>query len=182
MLYRNILLITFFIFLSNCKTTTLNNNKLNKTIVSSFSNKGFALVYDEKYFDAGVISKKIDARSLLIFQRNLNVNTQVKITNILNNRSLIARVSKKSEYPLFNNSVLSKRIADELNLDFNEPYVEIKEIPNNSIFVAKKAKTYDEERTVAIKAPVNAISILDLNKIDAREKKKIKKLFYIKLK
>jgi len=99
----------------------------------------------------------------MIFQKNLKTNTYVKITNILNNKSIIAKVGKNSEYPLFNNSVLSLRVADELDLDINQPYVEILEILENSIFISQKTKTYDEEKNVAVKVPVDSISINDLN-------------------
>ena len=34
---------------------------------------------------------------------------------------------------------------------------------NNSSFIAKKAKTYDEEKQVANKVPIDSISINDLN-------------------
>ena len=34
---------------------------------------------------------------------------------------------------------------------------------NNSSFIAKKAKTFDEEKVVADKAPIDSISINDLN-------------------
>ena len=36
-------------------------------------------------------------------------------------------------------------------------------IPKNSTFVAKKAKMYEEEKSVAEKAPVDGIQIKDLN-------------------
>ena len=84
---------------------------------------------------------------------------------------MIGTVGKKSTYPSFNNVVLSKRIAQELNLDINQPYVEILEILENSVFVAKKAKTYEEEKNVAVKAPVNMISINDLNSVKKDNKK-----------
>ena len=45
----------------------------------------------KKYF------KQITKEILIIFQRNLKKNTQVKITNILNNKSLIAKVGKKTK-------------------------------------------------------------------------------------
>ena len=63
------------------------------------------------------------------------------------------------------------RIAEELDLNIKEPYIEILEILENSIFVAQKAKTYDEEKNVAVKAPVNTISINDLNKVEKKNKK-----------
>jgi len=86
-------------------------------------------------------------------------------------------VGKSSNYPLFNNSVISIRIANELQLDVYEPYVEIVEILENSIFIAKKAKTFDEEKNVAIKAPVNNISINDLNEINTIDNTSAKKKF-----
>ena len=182
MIFNNFFLIIFFLFFVNCSTVNNTLNKKKLILNDGFSNKGFAMVYDQKYFDEGIISKKIDERSLIIFQKNLKNNTQVKVTNLLNNKSLIARVGKNSSYPLFNNSVLSKRIANELDLDPNEPYIEILEIIENSIFIAKKAKTYEEEKNVAKKAPVKSISINDLNNINNDNKKSIKKIFSYEIK
>ncbi|MDC0615995.1 hypothetical protein OAO77_01325 [Candidatus Pelagibacter sp.] len=171
MLYKNIFFISIFLFLINCTTATLDKNKPQSTMINAYSNKGFALVFSEELFKQKIINKKIADRSLTIFQKNLKTNTQVKITNILNNKSLIGVVGKNSKYPFFNNAVLSKRIAEELNLDINEPYVEILEILENSIFIAGKAKTYDQEKNVAVKAPVNGISINDLNLVNKKDEK-----------
>jgi len=169
--YKNILSITILFFLTNCTTVNLVKNKPNTVMVNGYSNKGFALIYSDDIFKNKKVNNKIDERSLTIFQKNLKTNTKVKITNILNKKSLIGTVGKNSTYPNFNNSVLSKRIAEELDLDINQPYVEILEILENSIFVAQKAKTYEEERNVAIKAPVNKISINDLNIVKKDNKK-----------
>ena len=160
--YKNFLFFIFFFLITNCTTSNLSTNKSQNILDKSFVNKGFALIYDQKYYNEGLLSKKIDERSLIIFQKNLKIKTLVKIKNILNNKSLIATVGKDSIYPLFNNSVISKRIADELDLDVYEPYIEITEILKNSTFIAKKANTFKEERSVAIKAPVNSITINDL--------------------
>jgi hypothetical protein len=163
MFCRNILLLIVFLSLSNCTTSTLVKKKPSIKTINGYSNTGFALVYNENLYKQKIISKKINERSLIIFQKKLKFNTQVKITNILNNKSIIATVGKDSKYPLFHNSVLSIRIADELDLNLNQPYVEILEILENSIFVAKKAKTYEEEKKVAITVPVDGISINDLS-------------------
>ena len=56
-------------------------------------------------------------------------------------------------------------------MDEIEPYIEIKEITQESSFIAKKAKTYDEEKKVADKAPVEDIQIKNLGEV---EKKTIK--------
>jgi len=54
------------------------------------------------------------------------------------------------------------RIADELSLNLNEPYIDIVLISQNSTFIAKKAKTFNEEKKVAEKAPVDGIQIVNL--------------------
>ena len=171
MFYKNTLFLIFFLFLSNCTVEVLLENKPKIIIQEGYSNKGFALVYSDNLFKKKIVNKKIDERSLIIFQKNLKLNTKVKVTNIINGKSIIAKVGKNSIYPSFNNSVVSLRISEELNLDFDQPYVEIFEINENSIFVANKAKTYDEEKRVAVKAPVNDISINDLNILKDNTKK-----------
>ena len=85
-------------------------------------------------------------------------------------------------YPVFNNSVISNRIVDELKLNIDNPYIEIVEIIENSMFIAKKAKTFDEEKNVAITAPVKSISINDLNEINDSKKITIEKKFSYEIK
>ena len=177
MFYRNILFIVILLFLTNCTTVPLVKNKPKTSIINPYSNKGFALVYSEDLYREKIIDRKIDERSLTIFQKNLKSKTHVKITNILNNKSLIVNVGKNSQYPPFYNSVISLRIAKELDLDVDQPYIEILEILENSIFVAQKAKTYEEEKNVAVKAPVNDISISNLSIISNNDKKKSDKEF-----
>jgi hypothetical protein len=139
-----------------------------------FSSSGFVLVYDNNLFLNKIVNKKMNDRDLIIFQRNLKTGTSIKILNPVNNKSLIAQVGKNSIYPLFNNAVVSKRIASDLELNINEPYLLIEEIVHNSSFIAKKSKTFDEEKKVANKAPVENIIINDLN-VNTKIKKLTKK-------
>ena len=60
-------------------------------------------------------------------------------------------------------------------------YIEITLISNNSSFIAKKSKTWDEERVVAEKAPVDGIVINDLNE-KIKKRKLNQKNFHILLK
>ena len=179
MFYRNFLIIVIFLFTSNCTTSNLKNKSPDIDFENSFTNKGFTLVYTDELYSDKVVTTKVEERSLLILQRNLKKDTQVKITNLINNKSVLAIVGKKSKYPWFNNSVISARIADELKLNLNEPYIEIIAISESSLFVAKKAKMYDEEKKVAIKVPVNNISIDNLNiKKNSSRKKVVRKFSY----
>jgi len=163
MRYKIFNLLFFFILLS-CVDESLIKTENTIPKKSFFLSKGFTLVYDDKFFKQKLIKGKIDDRSLVIFQKNLKKNTPVKITNLLNSKNIIAKVGKKTDYPFFYNSVISKRINDELELDEFEPYIEIKEIIQGSSFIAKKAKTHEEEKKVADKAPVDDIQIKELGK------------------
>ncbi|MDA9200795.1 hypothetical protein N9O53_03055 [Candidatus Pelagibacter ubique] len=182
MLYKKLLIICCLILLDNCTATTLTKNKNLNSLENPFINKGFSLIYNDKFYYDKVISKKIDERSLVIFQKNLKKNTIVKITNILNNKSIIGTVGSNADYPLFNNAVLSLRIADEIGLNENEPYVEILEVLEDAIFVAKRAKTFEEEKKVANKAPVNNINISDLNTKQTNTKNELSKKFSYEIK
>ena len=179
-------LILIFINLNSCIEIPIKNfNKDNKKNIlkrDHFSNKGFALIYSENLKTNKFINKNINERDLLIFQRNLKKNTPVKITNLVNGRTLLANVGSSVNYPNFYNSVVSIRIAKELDLTVGEPYIEIIELLNNSSFVAKKSTTFDEEKKIATKAPVDEVEVSDLsnsNKSKSKNNKTKRKFNYI---
>ena len=93
--------IFIFIFLNSCVDTTNVKFSKNRIITDKFSNKGFALIYDEDLLKKKIINKRINDRDLIIFQKNLNLGTSVKILNPSNNKSIIAKVGKNSIYPSF---------------------------------------------------------------------------------
>ena len=170
MKYKIILLLLFF--LASCTTNQqIQNDAL---IIEKFSNSGFTLIYDPLLYENKAINKKMNQRDLLIFQRNLRKGTSVKLTNPENNKTIIAKVGVSAKYPDFNNSVVSIRISKELELNSDEPFIYIEEIIGNDSFIAKKSKTFEEEKTVADKAPVETISINNLNESSSDKTKKIK--------
>ena len=164
MIYRLIIIFFFALFVFSCDTTIENKSKkIDNKIENRYKNIGFGLVYNDENENL-VKVKKLDPRSLNIYHKSLKRKSIVKITNPSNNKYLIAEVaSNRYKFSNFYNSILSLRIAEELELDLKEPYIEIILISKNSTFVAKKTKMYDEERTVAEKAPVDGITINDLN-------------------
>ena len=168
--YKTCILI--FLFLYSCATSQNSKDQIIQSEI--YSNKGFTLLFKEDFKKKKLTNKIIEKRSLIIFQKNLKKNTTVKITNLLNNKSILAKVGSQSIYPSFFNSVVSKRIFEELKLNESEPYVEITTISENSTFLAKKAKMYDEEKQVAEKAPVEDISINDLS-LNKKKNKRIQK-------
>ena len=172
-----ILTFLLFIILNSCITAPIEKKDISVTPKSFFVSKGFTLVYNENLYKEKLLKGKIEDRSLTMFQKNLKKNTKVKITNLINSKYIIANVGKKVEYPYFYNSVISRRISKELELDILEPYIEIKEIIQGSSFIAKKAKTYDEEKNVAEKAPVEQIQIKELSDTSKKEIEINKKKF-----
>jgi hypothetical protein len=164
--YKSILIV-FFIFLVGCEQNNLKKDVVNREIMSKYKNSGFTLVYDPVLKKEKKISKKINNKSLFIFHKNLKKNSFVKITNPINQKTVIAEViSNKVRFSDFYNSVITSRIADELSLNLNEPYIDLVLISQNSTFIAKKAKTYNEEKKVAEKAPVDGIQIDNLGDVN----------------
>jgi len=173
--YKIFLIISFIFFLTGCEQNNLGKNSINKEKLSKYKNSGFALVYDNFLKKEKKISKKIDNRGLFIFHKNLKKNSFVKITNPSNQKTVIAEViSNKAKFSDFYNSVITLRIAEELSLDLKEPYIELFLISENSTFIAKKTKTFEEEKKVAEKAPVDGIQIDNLGKILVQKKEIVK--------
>ena len=175
--YKITLLIILSLFIFGCNQSSNNVSKISKTkFINKYKNTGFALVYNNDLQNI----KSLEERSLNIYHKSLKKRSIVKITNPENNKYLIAEVkSNRVKFSDFYNSILSMRIAKELELDLNEPYIEVTLISKDSTFIAKKAKIFDEERSVAEKAPVDGIQIKDLNKKIVKSKQtKIKSFSY----
>ena len=133
-----IILSTLFLLLSCDQAKIYQDKKLNITFENKYKNSGFSLIYNDH-----LKIKKIDQRSLTIFHKNLKRKSSVKITNPFNGKSLIAEVkSNKVKFSPFYNSIITQRIAEELELDLNEPYIDIVLISKNSTYIAKKNKNF----------------------------------------
>lgn len=174
--YKFLKIFIFFLIVGCTQNNLDTNSNLNPTIDQKYNNKGFGLIYNSNLKK----EKKIDDRSLTIFHKSLKKGSFIKITNPDNEKTIIATVSSNSvKFSDFFNSVITSRIVEELELNINEPYIEISLISANSTFVAKKAKTFEEEKNVAEKAPVDGIQISDLNKTTNKaEQKKDRKFSY----
>ena len=170
--YKFFILIIFVFFLNGCNQYNKDKKTLIFTTGQKYKNTGFALIYTDELKKNKKISKKIDNRSLLIFHKTIKKNSFVKITNPYNQKTIIAEViSNSAEFSNFYNSVITNRIAEELSLDLKEPYINLVLISNNSTFIAKKAKTFEEEKNVAEKVPVDGIKIDNLNVIKDQKTK-----------
>ena len=180
MKYLKILLFFIFIFIHACagyekNRTSKEDNKI------YFSSSGFALVYEDSLYDDKTVNKKINNEDILVMHTLLKKNTPVRITNLDNSKFIDTKVYKKANYPKIFNVVISKKIASLLDLDTDNPFVEIIELKKNKKFVAKDGNTFEEEKNVANKAPVDEIQMNDLSTEKNDEKTKLtnKKQFII---
>ena len=140
---------------------TQKKNTKEELINIVYSNKGFALIYSEDVVNS--LQYKLDNTSINILSPNLPNGTPVRITNIINGKSLITVVQNKTVLPIFYNSVITNRIVDELSINPNEPYIFIETINSNNLYVANDVKTFDEEKQIPNKAPVDEIFVQSIS-------------------
>tara|TARA_B100001057_G_scaffold452365_1_gene496171 strand:+ start:194 stop:904 length:711 start_codon:yes stop_codon:yes gene_type:complete len=155
MKYKLILLF----FLVSCS-----NYSTNFTKKSGYTASGFAYISQNQTLESNI-------NNFFISHNKLRVGTKIKIINPNNKKSLELIVKKKIKYDNFYKILISKNVAEELNLSLEFPYVEINEIKPNKSFIAKKAITDVEEKKIANRAPVQKININNISK----EKKTVKK-------
>ena len=167
-------LIISILFLTSC-VQNYNRVELNE----SFSSKGFAYVYNEKDFIDKVIRGKLDNNSLQIAHNKLRPGSLIKITNVKTNDTIILKNSKRFQYPEFYKIVITKLVADEINLKIDLPLVEIIEVKKNKSFVAKKTKIFKEEEKIHSNAPVESVTINNISKKQKVKNKATKDKFYI---
>ena len=144
-------------------TSCVNNAHLSKKNFT-YSAKGFAKI--ENYS-----SSNVNINSF-ISHNKLRLGTKIRLINPVNGKLLEKVVKKKIKYNNFYKVLISKDIAEELELDFNFPYVEVNEIKTNKSFIAKKAITETVEKKIANNAPITKISIDNLIKPKIEKKTK----------
>ncbi len=179
MKYLKVFLILFSLLIFSCtQYPNVGSKKIDRLYYTS---KGFALIYNEDLFLKKIINKKIDNSKIVTMHRSLKKNTKVKIINPKNLKAIEAKVIKKVEYPPIFNIIISAEIASILDLDINNPYIEVMEIKKNKTFVAKESSIFEEEKNVANKVPINEVVVDDLTveKNDSKEKITKKKKFIL---
>ena len=164
----------FFIALNSCVDYKTNKGS-QKEEKQYYSSSGFALIYDDELFLQKIINKKINNEDIRAMHSQLKTNTPLKIINPVNSKVIETKIYKKAKYPKIFNIVISKKIASILELDVNNPYIEVIEVKKNKIFIAKKTNTFDEEKKVAENAPVDEITMDDLFKGEVDIEKEISK-------
>ena len=165
MKYKIIFFLIFIFTSCSPKLTTLN-------IKEPYIASGFAYIYNELDFDKKIIKGKMNNGILQISHQNLKTGTLIKISNPQNNKSLILKNIKRIKYPDFYKLLITQAAADKLELNMKLPIIEIHEVKKNKSFIAKEAKTFNEEKKISSKAPVTSIKISNISKNKKRKNKK----------
>ena len=151
----------FFLLLILSSCTSVAVNKYEKPV---FNSKGFAYIYSIKDYENKVIKKKINNYESIIAHNQLNRGVLLKITNPKNGKNIILKNSYKLNYPDFYKILITKTISEKISLDEDFPFVEVEELKKNKSFIAQKAETYDEEKQLQVKAPVEKVKISNISK------------------
>jgi hypothetical protein len=180
MTLKSIFLFLLIIFLNSCAEYSPPNYNKGKQ-KKYFSSSGFALIYSDEYYNDSIVNKKINTDKLIVMHSSLKLNTPIIITNPINSISIETKIHKRAQYPNIFNVVISNKISSILKLDKNDPFIEIIEVKKNKKFVAKKSNTFDEEKNVSGKAPVDEVTmdILSDQETLLKDEKKEKNNFII---
>ena len=136
-----------------------------------YNSKGFAYIYNEQDYQNKIIKGKLNNSILQVSHKDLRLNTLIKIINPKTKESLVIKNQRRIKYPDFYKILISKPVAEKLNLNNEMPVVEILELKKNKSFIAKKAKIFNEEKKISSNAPVTSVEISNIS-----QNKKVKKL------
>ena len=171
---NKILIFPILIYLYSC--AGYENNKALKVDNKIYhTSSGFALVYEDSLYEDKIVNKKINSNDILVLHTTLKTNTPIRITNLSNSKYIDTKIYKRANYPKIFNVVISKKVAALLELDSENPLVEIIELKKNRTFIAKEGNTFEEEKNVANKAPVDEIKMNDLIQSDTMKNEKVTK-------
>ena len=166
--------VLFLLFSCGPQLTAINKKQ-------TYNAKGFAYIFNVEDFNNKIIKGKMNNNEMQLSHQGLKTGTLIKVTNPKNNRSIVLKNLRRIKYPEFYKILITKPVAEKLNLDNNLPILEIIEIKKNKSFVAKKAKISSEEKKIPSKAPIASVQISNISKHkkNAKSLKKSKDKIFI---
>ena len=171
MKYKIIILLFFTLSCSQHYTKTNNKNSYNAT--------GFAYIFNTADYENKTIKKKLDNELLQVSHKDLKIGTLIKLINPQTKETLTLKNIKKIQYPDYYKILITEPVAKKLNINKEMPLIEILEIKKNKSFIAKKAKIYQEEKTISSNAPVTSVKISNISQKKSLVKNKNSKNIYI---
>ena len=151
---KNKIIILFFILILSCqKISTLEEN-------NSYEKIGFA-----------EFSKDNN-----VMHRSISLNSQIRITNLLNKKSIVVSIDNNSNYKKEREIIIPNKYLDLLELNSSLPIVKIETIRTNKTFKAEIAKIYDEEKKIVQNIELTNVDIVDLSKNNSLKDNNLKKI------
>ena len=148
------------------------------SLKAPYNSKGFVMIYSDLEFNNKTIKSKLNSNEEELAHNKLRPGSLVKIINPETNDSIILKVKKRFDYPEFYKAIITKPLAEKLNIRENLPLVEIIEVKKNKSFIAKKTKIFKEEVKIPNNAPVESVKIDNISK-NKKTKKIINTKFHI---
>ena len=152
-------LLIFIFFLISCSShlTKLDNRK-------PYNATGLAYIYNQEDYNKKILKKKLNNELLQISHKDLKIGTFIKLINPKTKESIVLRNMKSIEYPDLYKILITRQVAEKLNIFGDLPLIEVLEIKKNKSFIAEKAKIYQEEKKISSKAPVTTVKIANISK------------------
>jgi hypothetical protein len=151
---KNKLIVLFFILIASCQTFSSSENN------NTYEKIGFA-----------EFTKNDD-----VIHRNIAPNSKIKITNLLNKKSLVVEVNKNSNFKKEREIIIPNKYMDLLELNYNLPIVKIETLRTNKTFKADTAKIFDEEKKITQNVEIKNVDIIDLSKNNSSKNNNLNKL------
>jgi hypothetical protein len=151
---RNKLIVLFFILIASCQTFSSYENN------NTYEKIGFA-----------EFTKNDD-----VIHRNIAPNSKVKITNLLNKKSLVVEVNKNLNFKKEREIIIPNKYMDLLELNYNLPIVKIETLRTNKTFKADTAEIFDEEKKITQNVEIKNVDIIDLSKNNSSKNNNLNKL------
>jgi hypothetical protein len=151
---RSGVIVLFFILIASCQTfSTYENN-------NTYEKIGFA-----------EFTKNDD-----VIHRNILPNSKIRITNLLNKKSLVLEVNKNSNFKKEREIIIPNKYIDLLELNYNLPVVKIETLRTNKTFKADTAKIFEEEKKITQNVEIKNVDIVDLSKNNYSKNNNLNKL------
>jgi hypothetical protein len=151
---RNKIIILFFIFISSCQNLPIFEK------VQNYEKVGFAEISNGDQ----------------IIHHTIVPTSQIRITNLLNNKNIIVNIDKNLNYKKQREIIIPYKYSNLLELNSNLPLVKIETLRVNKIYRANIGQIYEEEKKIVQNIDVKNVEIVDLSKNKKSTDIKLKKI------
>jgi hypothetical protein len=151
---RNKIIVLFLILISSCQNLSIYEK------VQNYEKIGFAEISN-------------DGQTI---HHTIVPNSQIRITNLLNNKNIIVNIDKISNYKKQREIIIPYKYSNLLQLNSNLPLVRIETLRVNKTFKANIGQVYEDEMKIVQNLEVKNVDIVDLSKNKKSTNTKLKQI------